>query len=172
MASEQAWTAALGLLGIVAAVVTAVFTQIHQGRLQAERDGRAAQERRAERWERERLETYKRFLDFVERSAVLQRGLGRDSLEERQREQRAVLWEGMPVYSAVFLVAPPEVADAIRRHDSAAADVARAWDEHWSLAKGDPKRPEALEQLRAANRAVGRARREMTAAIRRDLGLA
>lgn len=81
MDAAQTWTAVLGVLGIAATVAVALFTQVYQGRQQAERDARAAEERRAERWEQERLETYKRFLDFHERSSVLRRGLGKDSLE-------------------------------------------------------------------------------------------
>lgn len=171
MDAAQTWTAALGALGIAATVAVALFTQVYQGRLQAGRDARAAGERRSERWEQERLATYKRFLDFQERSGVLRRGLGNDSYDERRREQTALLWEGTPLYAAVYLVAPPEVRHAVAFHDATVADASGAWADYWRLRDDDPRRPEALQILREANRAEGGARQAMVIAIRRDLGL-
>lgn len=168
MGAAQVWTAVLGISGILATVAVAVFTQIFQGRQQDKREVRAAEERRVEKWERERDAAYDGFLAYVSRLRLLYRGARPEDRAERAKVQESAIWEGVPIYEQAYRYASREVSIAIGEWDSAHFESSRAWVAVYKTEPGTPEREEARKVQRAANRAEGAARGKMQRLIHNE----
>lgn len=170
MESAQAWTVGVGVLGLLTTVGVAIFTQVYQGRREDRRHRRSRDERQAEKWLDARYALYRRVLENMHRHKMAYRGIRRPLTSERRKEQGNVAFEMSQLMTELLLLAPPEVIDAMRTYDRAAAACIDPYNELWKHEPDTPEWTRALEDVKGANRAMAEPESAVQQAMRDDLG--